>query len=169
MARVRWTIGNWKQNLFRGTAELLATEIVDGLPPELLEGPVRTKIGVSPTLVALDALAPWSRPAGPLYLFSQNCAAQEEGAFTGEVGPGQLADVGAHGAILGHSERRAHFHEDDALVARKVQCALQAGLRAVLCVGEGLEIRESGEHENYVISQLSASLAGVDSELFRTA
>ncbi|MCY1068780.1 triose-phosphate isomerase [Nannocystis sp. RBIL2] len=167
VARVRWTIGNWKQNLFRGTAELLATEIVDGLPPELLEGPVRTKIGVSPTLVALEALAPWSRPAGPLYLFGQNCAAQEEGAFTGEVGPGQLADVGAHGAILGHSERRAHFHEDDALIARKVQCALQAGLRVVLCVGEGLEIRESGEHENYVISQLSASLAGVDPELFQ--
>ncbi|MFY0530703.1 triose-phosphate isomerase [Nannocystis pusilla] len=89
------------------------------------------------------------------------------GAFTGEVGPGQLADVGAHGAILGHSERRAHFHEDDALIARKVQCALQAGLRVVLCVGEGLEIRESGEHENYVISQLSASLTGVDPELFQ--
>jgi triosephosphate isomerase (TIM) len=164
VSRVRWTIGNWKQHLFRGTAELLATEIVDNLPHDLLEGPIRTKIGVAPTFVALDALAPWSRPAGPLYLFGQNIAAQEEGAFTGEVGPGQLEDVGAHGAIIGHSERRTHFHEDDQLIARKVECALQAGLRVVLCVGEGLEIREKGEHESHVISQLSAALSRVTSE-----
>ncbi|HEY8380018.1 MAG TPA: hypothetical protein VIK91_26190, partial [Nannocystis sp.] len=61
MTRVRWTIGNWKQNLFRGTAELLATEIVDGLPPELLENPAGVRIGVAPTFVALDVLAPWCR------------------------------------------------------------------------------------------------------------
>lgn len=165
MARIRWTIGNWKQNLFRGTSELLATSIVEGLPADLLEGPVRTKVGIAPTLVALDALRPWVRPAGPLYLFAQNCAAQEEGAFTGEVGPGQLEDVGAHGAILGHSERRSHFREPDELIARKVEAALTAGLRVVLCVGEGLEIRERGEHESFVISQLSASLARVTPEL----
>lgn len=165
MPRLRWTIGNWKQNLFRGTSELLATSIVDELPPELLEAPVRTKVGIAPTFVALEALKPWVRPAGPLFLFAQNVAAQEEGAFTGEVGPGQLDDVGAHGAIVGHSERRSHFHETDALIARKVECALQANLRVVLCVGEGLEIRERGEHENYVISQLSASLARVTPEL----
>lgn len=164
MARVRWTIGNWKQNLFRGTAELLATEVVDGLPSDLLEGPVRIRIGVAPTFVALDALAPWSRPAGPLYLFGQNVAAQEEGAFTGEIGPGQLDDVGAHGAIIGHSERRIHFHEDDDLIARKVRCALEAELRVVLCVGEGLDVRERGEHESHVISQLSAALSQVTTE-----
>lgn len=167
MTRVRWTIGNWKQNLFRGTAELLATDVVDNLPPELLENPAGSRIGIAPTFVALDALAPWSRPAGPLYLFGQDVAAQEEGAFTGEVGPGQLADVGAHGAIVGHSERRTHYREDDDLVARKVECALKAGLRVVLCVGEGLEVRERGEHENFVISQLSASLARVTSELMQ--
>jgi triosephosphate isomerase len=165
VSRIRWTIGNWKQNLFRGTAELLATGVVDGLPPELLEGPVRTKVGIAPTFLALDALRPWVRPAGPLYLFAQDCAAQEEGAFTGEVGPAQLEDAGAHGAIIGHSERRAHFCDTDELVSRKVAAALQAGLRVVLCVGEALEIREKGEHENYVISQLSASLAQVTPEL----
>ena len=167
MTRVRWTIGNWKQNLFRGTAELLATEIVDGLPPEVLEGPVRLRIGVAPPFVALDALAPWSRPAGPLYLFGQNVAAQEDGAFTGEIGPGQLEDVGAHGAIIGHSERRVHFHEDDELIARKVRCALEAGLRVVLCVGEGLDVRERGEHESHVISQLSAALSQVNTEIIQ--
>src|SRR5690606_3012365 len=96
---------------------------------------------------------------------AQNAAAQEEGAFTGEVGPGMLEDVGVHGAILGHSERRSHFGETDALVAAKVRLALSAGLRVVLCIGEGLEIRERGEHENFVISQLSASLAQVTDDL----
>jgi len=165
VARIRWTIGNWKQNLFRGTAELLASGIVDGLPQELLEGPVRVKVGIAPTLVAIDAVRPWVRPAGPLYLFAQNAAAQEDGAFTGEVGPSMLEDAGVHGAILGHSERRTHFGEGDALIARKVECALKAGLRVVLCVGEGLEIRERGDHERHVISQLSGSLAQVTPEL----
>ncbi len=165
MSRIRWTIGNWKQNLFRGTSELLATSIVDELPLDLLDGPVRTKVGIAPTFVALEALKPWVRPAGPLFLFAQNVAAQEEGAFTGEVGPAQLDDVGAHGAIVGHSERRSHFLESDELIARKVECALQANLRVVLCVGEGLEIRERGEHETFVISQLAASLARVTPEL----
>lgn len=165
MARIRWAIGNWKQHLFRGTAEMLATALVDGLPPALLDGTDPTRVGIAPTFVALDAVNPWVRPAGPLFLFAQNAAAQEEGAFTGEVGPGMLADVGAHGAILGHSERRGHFGESDALIAAKVKCALEAGLRVVLCVGEGLEIRERGEHESYVVSQLSASLAQVTDEL----
>lgn len=165
MTRVRWTIGNWKQNLFRGMAEMLASGVVDGLPADLLEGPVRAKVGIAPTFVALDTVRPWVRPAGPLYLFAQNVAAQEEGAFTGEVGPGMLDDAGAHGAIVGHSERRTHFGETDGLIARKVECALKAGLRVVLCIGEGLEIRERGEHESFVLSQLSASLAQVTPEL----
>ncbi|WP_293271477.1 triose-phosphate isomerase [Nannocystis sp.] len=165
MLRTRWTIGNWKQNLLRGAAEDLATAVVGDLPEPVAEGGKQVRVGIAPSYVALDAVRPWVRPQGPLFLFAQDVAAQDEGAFTGEVGPAMLSDVGAHGAIVGHSERRIHFGETDATVARKVHVALEAGLRVVLCVGEGLEIREAGQHESHVISQLSAALSQLPAEL----
>ena len=165
MARTRWTIGNWKQNLLRGAAEELATAVVGDLPEAVAEGGKQVRVGIAPSFVALDAVRPWVRPQGPLFLFAQDVAAQDEGAFTGEVGPAMLEDVGAHGAIVGHSERRLHFGETDASVARKVHVTLEAGLRVVLCVGEGLDIREAGQHETHVVSQLSAALLNLPAEL----
>ncbi len=165
MIRTRWTIGNWKQNLLRGAAEELATAVVSDLPEPVAEGGKQVRVGIAPSFVALDVLRPWVRPQGPLFLFAQNVAAQDEGAFTGEVGPDMLRDAGVHGAIVGHSERRTLFGETDTTVARKVQLALEADLRVVLCVGEGLEIRESGTHESFVISQLSAALSQLPHEL----
>ena len=165
MPRTRWTIGNWKQNLLRGAAEELATAVVGDLPEPVAEGGKQVRVGIAPSYVALDAVRPWVRPQGPLFLFAQDVAAQDEGAFTGEVGPAMLEDVGAHGAIVGHSERRLHFGETDASVARKVHVTLEAGLRVVLCVGEGLDIREAGQHETHVVSQLSAALLNLPAEL----
>jgi triosephosphate isomerase len=106
----------------------------------------------------------YARPAGPLWLLAQDVAAQESGAFTGEVGPAMVKDAGAEGAIVGHSERRAHFGDTDDLVARKLVCALTAGLTAVLCVGEPLSSRDAGTHEATVISQLCAAFAEVKPE-----
>jgi len=163
--RSRWTIGNWKQNLLRDAAEELATAVVGDLPEPVAEGGKQVRVGIAPSYVALDVVRPWVRPQGPLFLFAQDVAAQDEGAFTGEVGPAMLHDVGVHGTLVGHSERRIHFGETDQGVARKVQVALEAELRVVLCVGEGLEIRESGEHETYVVSQLSAALSNLPPEL----
>ena len=160
MPRSRWTIGNWKQNLLRGAAEELATAVVGDLPEPVAEGGKQVRVGIAPSFVALDVMRPWVRPQGPLFLF-----AQDEGAFTGEVGPAMLDDAGVHGTLVGHSERRIHFGETDESVARKVQLALEAELRVVLCVGEGLEVREAGEHENHVISQLSAALSKLPPEL----
>ena len=165
MARTRWTIGNWKQNLLRGAAEELATAVVGDLPEPVAEGGKQVRVGIAPSYVALDVVRPWVHPQGPLFLFAQDVAAQDEGAFTGEVGPDMLRDAGVHGAIVGHSERRTLFGETDASVARKVQLALEAELRVVLCIGEGLTIRESGDHENFVVSQLSAALSQLPHEL----
>ena len=127
MARTRWTIGNWKQNLLRGAAEDLATAVVGDLPEPVAEGGKQVRVGIAPSYVALDAVRPWVRPQGPLFLFAQDVAGQDEGAFTGEVGPAMLQDAGVHGAIVGHSERRLHYGETDESVARKVQVALEAG------------------------------------------
>ena len=158
MARLKWVLGNWKQNLLREPAAAVAQGIAGGLT-DALGGATDVRVGVAPTFVALEAVRPHSG-AGPaqLRLLAQDCAAQESGAYTGEVGPAMLLDAGVHAAIIGHSERRAYYGDTDEAVAAKVSAARTAGLATVLCVGEQLEQRDAGEHESVVISQLSAAL-----------
>ncbi len=90
---------------------------------------------------------------------AQNVSAESPGAFTGEVAAAMLKDVGCKFVIVGHSERRRLYHEDDAMVARKFRAALKAGLTPVLCVGETLEERESDSTEAVVARQLDAVIA----------
>ncbi len=161
--RQRWVVGNWKQNLLRAEADTLSQALAVGLGPEIIDQG-KVQVGIAPTFVSLESTRPWTRPAGPLWLFSQNVAAQETGAFTGEIGPAMLLDAGARGAIIGHSERRKHFGEPDALISSKVRGALDAGLRVILCIGESLEIRRAGNHESHVISQLSIGLSHLSEE-----
>lgn len=165
MTRVRWVIGNWKQNLLRKPAEALARQIVSDLPNQLLEDDKRLRIGISPGFLSLDSVSPWVRPSGPLWLCAQDIAAQDQGAYTGEVGPEMLQEAGVKCAIVGHSERRNHFREADTLVASKLQAALKAGLTCVLCVGEPLQARTANKHETYVISQLSTAFHHLVDEL----
>ncbi|MEZ4454803.1 MAG: triose-phosphate isomerase [Nannocystaceae bacterium] len=162
--RERWIVGNWKQNLLRAESEALARALVAGIPDAWFERDDTVHVGIAPTYVSLDTVRPWTRPAGPLWLFAQDVAAQESGAFTGEVGPRMLHDAGARGAILGHSERRAYYGETDAMIARKLRGALDGGLRVILCVGETLEVRQAGNHENHVISQLSKAFSHLKGE-----
>ncbi len=161
--RQRWVVGNWKQNLLRAEADALSRTLAVGLGPAIIDDG-KVQVGIAPTFVSLESTRPWTRPAGPLWLFSQNVAAQETGAFTGEIGPAMLLDAGARGAIIGHSERRKHYGEPDALIANKVRGALDAGLRVILCIGESLEIRRAGDHESHVISQLSIGLSHLSPE-----
>ena len=84
-----------------------------------------------------------------------------EGAFTGETSPDMLAELGVPYVILGHSERRQYYNENDADLARKVRAALDAGLRPILCCGETLEEREGGRTESKVGGQLDAGLAEI--------
>lgn len=168
MARTIWILGNWKQNLLRAPAAALAQALAEGL--ERAQGAHAAgeslRVGVAPTYLALDAVRPHTGEGpGDLRLLAQDIAAQDSGAFTGEVGPAMLAEVGVGAAIIGHSERRAHFGDHDALVAAKVQGALAGGMDVVLCVGESLEQRDAGNHESVVISQLSAALGSLDRAL----
>ncbi len=95
-------------------------------------------------------------------LGGQNCYPEKEGAFTGEVSPVMLADVGCKWVILGHSERRHKLGETDAFINRKVHAALAAGMHVILCLGETLDERKGDRTEMVLDTQLTGSLAGID-------
>lgn len=94
-------------------------------------------------------------------LGAQDVSAHTQGAYTGEVAAAMLRDLGVHYVIVGHSERRAQHHEDDALVRAKVAAVREAGLTPILCVGETLDEREAGGAEAVVLRQLEAALEGL--------
>jgi triosephosphate isomerase (TIM) len=161
MTRVTWILGNWKQNHARAAAAECARAVAQAVPTDE-EG---VRVGIAPPYLSIDAARPFTRPHHPVWLLAQDVAAQDEGAFTGEVGPAMLREAGVEGAIVGHSERRSFFGDTDALVGAKLRAALSGGLTAVLCVGERLDAREAGTHETTVISQLSKAFSEVDSSL----
>jgi triosephosphate isomerase (TIM) len=167
MSRIRWALGNWKQNHLPEAATACARAVALGLPEAIgarAAGLDEVRVGIAPPYLSLAAASGSTRPHSPLLLFAQDVAAQDSGAFTGEVGPAMLRAAGAEGAIVGHSERRQHYGEDDAIVRAKVRAALEGGLVVVLCIGEQLEARKAGDHETVVISQLSGALADLPLE-----
>ena len=92
---------------------------------------------------------------------AQDVSAHEEGAYTGEVSAAMLAKLDCTYVVVGHSERRAYHHEDDALVNTKARRALGRGLTPIICIGESLEVRRAGEHLAHTLAQLDGALAGL--------
>ena len=164
MARQKIVAGNWKMNLDRAAAtaltegvaarrgEVQAVELVL-CPPSLYLGTVGTALKLSGT----------ASPSG-VWLGGQNMHDKPSGAYTGEVAPAMLTDIGCHYVILGHSERRTLFGETDATVNAKTKAALAAGLVPIVCVGETLEEREAGKTQAVVTEQVQGSLAGLAPE-----
>jgi triosephosphate isomerase len=95
---------------------------------------------------------------------AQDLSPHDSGAYTGEISGAFLAKLGCTHVVVGHSERRAYHHEDDALVAAKAAAAFRNGLVPIVCVGEPLEVREAGEHVEHNLAQLRGSLAGLSLE-----
>ena len=95
---------------------------------------------------------------------AQDCHAEPKGAFTSAVSVPMLASLGVKRVIVGHSERRKHFGDDDAAVAAKLRATLAGGLDPILCVGESLEQREAGQQEEVVAGQVRAALAGLSAD-----
>ncbi len=152
--------GNWKLNGSRAGNSALISVLRAGLPAQC-----RTDVVVCPPYVYLADITAAIHDS-VIQLGAQNVAAEDSGAFTGEVAASMLRDVGCEYVIIGHSERRAFYGETDALVAAKVAAALRCGLRPILCVGETLAERDAGNFLDVVRRQLEAVLAVVGIEAF---
>ncbi|OZC02834.1 triose-phosphate isomerase [Rubricoccus marinus] len=150
-------VGNWKMNTSHAEAIALAADVVR--ETEGIAG--KAGVGVCPPFVWLDAVAERVRGT-QVALGAQNVAAEASGAFTGETSAPMLSDLGCTYAIVGHSERRALFGETDADVAARARGAMAHGLVPIVCVGETLEERKSGDAEAVVRRQLEGSLDGLD-------
>jgi len=124
------------------------------------------KIVVCPTFAALHAVGQAVADSA-IELGGQNCYTKESGAFTGELSPQMLLDVGCTWTIIGHSERREYFGETDAFLNEKLKFALAAGLKVMFCIGETLEQRESGQMNDVLKRQVSEGLAGSTADEFQ--
>ena len=162
MARKPLIAGNWKMNLNHFEAIALVQKIAFSLPEKYFAHvdvtvvPPFTDLRSVQTLVDGDKLK--------LTYGAQDVSQHDSGAYTGEISGAFLAKLGCTFAVVGHSERRTYHGEDDALVAAKAAAALKHGLTPIICIGEGLEIREAGDHVEYNVNQLRGSLAGLSTE-----
>jgi triosephosphate isomerase len=148
--------GNWKMN--KTSAE--AVEIILKLN-ELIADVKGVEVIIGPPFTALSEAI---KIAGKVKLAAQNMHWEEKGAFTGEISPTMLTDLGIDYVILGHSERRAYFGETNEIINKKIKSALIHGLNPILCVGEKLEDRENGNTENVVEDHVKGGLEGITKE-----
>jgi len=156
--RQKFVVGNWKMHTTTVEAQQLARGVVDGLA--VADHVTVILCPPFPYLALVGDMLKGSRVA----LGAQNMYPEADGAFTGEVSPTMLRDLGCEYVILGHSERRHKLGESEQFINRKVVCALAAGLDVILCVGETLEQRESKQTEAVLDRQLSTGIAGVSGD-----
>jgi len=153
--RKKFIAGNWKMYTNRAVAEALATAVVKGLGSEK-----RVSVAVCPPFPLLSVVG-LAIKGSAVALGAQNLYPEKEGAFTGEVSPLMLVDAGCEFVIVGHSERRQKFGENDAFINKKVHAGLTAGLKVILCIGETLQEREGNLTEKVLDTQLTGCLAGI--------
>lgn len=151
---------NWKMNLNLMEGAELVNDIFNGLP-ELSEA---RHVVIAPPYLHLTQTASQLAGMDHVYLGAQNCHSEAAGAYTGEVSAAMLKSAEVSYVIIGHSERREYFKEDDALLAKKVNQALVNELQVIFCCGEPLEIRDAHTQNTYVEKQIKAGLFHLSEE-----
>lgn len=152
MSRRPFVAGNWKMHKTPAEADALAEVL-----KRALAGQSQVDVAVAPPFLAIPAVVARLKHTG-VHVAAQNLHPDASGAFTGEISGEMLKAVGVSHCIIGHSERRALFGDTDAFVERKLHACLRSGLAPILCVGETLSERESGQAEAVVHRQLAAAL-----------
>ncbi len=158
--RMPFIAGNWKMNL----THIQAVKFMQDLGYtyknknncEVAVCPPTTALKSVKTLIDGDNLN--------IKLGAQNMYYESSGAFTGEISPEMLKALDVEYVIIGHSERRQYFNETNEIVNKKISAAFKIGLKPIMCIGESLDIRESGKAEEFVINQLVECLAGIGEE-----
>lgn len=132
----------------------LVADVALGVKPEVVVAPVFPYLETAVQLTQGSAV----------HIAAQNMHFEESGAYTGEVSPSMLVDIGVEYVIIGHSERRTYFNETDETVNLKVKAALAHDLIPIMCCGETLQQREQGEMQRFIEGQIEAGLAGISKE-----
>jgi triosephosphate isomerase len=153
----KFVVGNWKMHTTAAEARRLAKAVVNGMG---VRDDDRVSVIICPPFPYL-ALVGEILKGSHVLLGAQNLYPEKEGAFTGEVSPTMLLDLGCKFVILGHSERRHKLGESDAFINHKVRVALAAGLDVILCIGETLKQRKANQTEALLDRQLTCGLADV--------
>ncbi len=159
MTRKKIVAGNWKMNTTVSDGVLLAKTLAENYnqqEPKMIIIPPFTHL--FPVVAALNGSA--------LGVGAQNCHQEEKGAFTGEISAKMLSSIQVPYVVLGHSERRQFFGEQDILLAAKIDAALSAGLIPIFCVGESLDIRNEGKQNEFVRLQLQNGLFHLSTDQF---
>jgi triosephosphate isomerase len=157
VARTPLIAGNWKMNKTIAEAEAF----IQALLPRVstTEG---VEVGVCVPFTDLQAVVESTR-GSRVEVYAQNMHQAANGAFTGEITAAMLTELGVHGVVLGHSERRQYYNETDRALSEKVPAAMNAGLQPILCVGETEEEREAGDTERKLRHQVQEGLEKLDS------
>ncbi len=157
--RTKMVAGNWKMNMNLQEGVALATEL-----KQQVTNP-NCAVVIGTPFIHLATVAEVLE-GSPIQLAAENCADHEKGAYTGEVSAAMVASTGATYCILGHSERRAYYHEDYDTLKEKVLLALANNLKPIFCIGEVKEEREAGKQNEVVKAQLEGSVFNLSAEDF---
>lgn len=161
--RKKIVAGNWKMNLDITEGAQLVNDIFNG-SPQLDENKI---VVIAPPYIHLTQTASQLAGMDFIYLGAQNCHHEASGAYTGEVSAAMLKSAEVAYVIIGHSERREYFKEDDAMLAKKVNQALVNGMQVIFCCGEPLEIRDANTQNAFVEKQIKEGLFHLSAEQFK--
>ena len=163
-SRLPLMAGNWKSHLNHSEAVVLVQRLAWTLRDKKHD-PERSEVAVIPPFTALRSVQTLVDGDRLTLLYgAQDVSAHDGGAHTGEIAASMLQALGCTYVLAGHSERREQHGEDDALVNAKARRVLDAGMTPIVCLGEGLEVRQAGDHVAYCVTQLDGSLTGLSAE-----
>ncbi len=152
--RKKIVAANWKMNLDLNQGAELINDLFNGMP-ELGDNKL---VVIAPPYIHLTQTAEQLAGMADVHLAAQNCHYEASGAFTGEISAAMLKSAEVEYVIIGHSERREYFKEDDAMLAKKVNQALSNGLKVIFCCGEPLSVRDAGTQNSHIENQIKAGI-----------